>query len=118
MRLVYLVLGMVFMALGLIGALVPVLPTVPFLIVATACFARSSPRLESWLLDLPRFGPTLRKWRERGAITMKAKLMSLFGMSIGFALFWLGAKPTPILTLTVASIMLMGVAYVFSRPSS
>lgn len=118
MRLVYLMLGMVFVTLGLIGAFLPLLPSVPFLIAATACFARSSPRLESWLLNLPRFGPTVRKWRERGAIPMKAKLMSLFGMSIGFALFWLGAKPTPILTLTVASIMFIGAAYVLSRPSS
>jgi hypothetical protein len=73
MRSVYLVLGFIFIALGFVGAFLPVLPTTPFLILATTCFARSSPRLESWLLSHPRFGPSLRAWRERGAIPLRAK---------------------------------------------
>jgi uncharacterized membrane protein YbaN (DUF454 family) len=117
MRHVYLALGLAFIALGFIGAFLPVLPTTPFLIVAAACFARSSRSLESWLLDHPRFGPTLRAWRERGAIPWKAKLMSLAGTSVGFLLFWFGSKPGLALTLGVTVLMLTGVAYVFSRPT-
>lgn len=82
-RAVYLAVGLLFVALGFIGAFLPVLPTTPFLILAAACFARSSRRLESWLLDHRRFGPTLRGWRESGAIPRKAKMMSLAGTSIG-----------------------------------
>lgn len=116
MRSVYLVFGLAFLALGLVGAFLPVLPTTPFLILAAACFARSSQRLESWLLEHPHFGPTLLDWRERGAIPMKAKLTALAGTSLGFLLLWLGSAG-PALTTIAALLILVGLAYVFSRPS-
>ena len=117
LRAVYLAAGLLFVALGFVGAFLPVLPTTPFLILAVACFARSSRRLESWLLDHPRFGPTLRDWRERGAIPRKAKMMSLAGTSAGFVLFWFASHPGPLLAAAVAALMLAGLAYVFTRPS-
>lgn len=110
-------IGLVFVALGFIGAFLPVLPTTPFLILAAACFARSSRRLEGWLLDHPRFGPTLRDWRLRGAIPPKAKLAALVGSVAGFLLFWLGGNPGPWLIVGVAALMLTGLAFVYSRPS-
>jgi len=117
LRAVYLVVGLALVAMGFIGAFLPVLPTTPFLILAVACFARSSRRLENWLLDHPRFGPTLRDWRMRGAVPRKAKLMSLGGMLVGFTLFWIGSNPGPIAAGAVAALMLTGLAYVFTRPS-
>lgn len=114
---VFLVLGTGFVVLGFVGAFLPVLPTTPFLILAAACFARSSPRLENWLLQHPRFGPLLRDWRARGAIPRKAKLLALGGMTFGFALFWLGGHPGPLLTAIVALLMAVGLVYVWSRPS-
>lgn len=113
----YLVLGLGFVALGVIGAFLPVLPTTPFLILAAACFARSSTRLENWLLDHKRFGPLLRDWRARGAIPRRAKFASLAGTMAGYVLFWFGTQPGPLLALVVAALMLVGLAYVFSRPS-
>jgi uncharacterized membrane protein YbaN (DUF454 family) len=117
MRGVFLVLGIGFVVLGFIGAFLPVLPTTPFLILAAACFARSSPRLENWLLYHPRFGPLLRGWRERGAIPVKAKLMALGGVTLGFVLFWFGSHPGPWLTAAAVLPMLIGLIYVFTRPS-
>jgi len=72
----YLVLGLTFVGLGVVGAFLPVLPTTPFMILAAACFARSSTRLENWLLGHSRFGPLLRDWRARGAIPRPAKFAS------------------------------------------
>jgi uncharacterized membrane protein YbaN (DUF454 family) len=117
MRGIYLLIGLLFVALGFVGAFLPVLPTTPFLILAAACFARSSRRLENWLLEHRYFGPTLRDWRLRGAIPQKAKLAALVGTSLGFLLFWLGSNPGPMLMTAVAALMLAGLAFVFTRPS-
>lgn len=114
---VWLALGLLCVALGFIGAFVPLMPTTVFLIMAAACFARSSPRLETWLLDHPRFGPTLRAWRRERAIPRVGKVMACIGMSVGLGLFWWGARPHWPLLLLVAAIMGLCAAYVVSRPS-
>ncbi|WP_294930320.1 DUF454 family protein [uncultured Paracoccus sp.] len=114
----YLGMGLVFTGLGFAGAFLPVLPTTPFLIVAAACFARSSRRLEGWLLRHPRFGPLLVAWRERGAIPIRAKWASLIGSAVGFALFWIGSDPAWWLAGLVAGLMIFGVGFVFSRPTA
>lgn len=118
MRRVYFLIGVTFVAVGFIGAFLPVLPTTPFLLVALACFSRSSPRFENWLLTHPRFGTSLRAWRDRGAIPAKAKLAALAGVSVSFIVFWTVAAPGPALAIGVSAFMLTGLAYVFSRPSS
>lgn len=102
--------------LGGIGVVVPLMPTTVFLILAAACFARSSPAWEAWLLEHPRFGPSLRGWREEGAISRPAKLMACVGMSVGFVLFYLGAHPGIWLMLSVAGVMIASGIYVVSRP--
>lgn len=115
-RIVYLFAGFLMLALGIIGIFLPLMPTTIFLILAAWCFARSSPRLERWLLDHKHLGPTVVAWRENGAISRRHKGMAVTGMSVGFALFWIGARPGLWLWLLVAAFMLACAIYVLTRP--
>ncbi len=117
MRALWLILGCVMLALGVIGAFLPVMPTTIFLILAVGCFSRSSPRLERWLLDSPTYGPSLRAWREQGAVSRKGKLYASLGMVVGYGLFWWGAHPSFWLAAGVGLFFLASAAYVLTRPS-
>lgn len=118
MRGVFMLAGFVLAALGFVGLFLPVLPTTPFLILAAACFARSSDRLENWLLTHPRLGPVLRDWRAHRAIPRRAKWLALAGSSFGFLLF-LSAGPWGAgLIVLAAGLIMAGMAYVFTRPDA
>lgn len=71
------ILGIFFVALGVLGIFLPVLPTTPFLLLALACFAKSSERLHDWLLSHKTFGPPIRQWQETRSIPRKVKLVAL-----------------------------------------
>jgi len=116
-RLVWLISGLGFTALGLIGALVPLMPTTVFLILATGCFARSSPRLEAWLLNHPRFGAALRSWRSHRAVPRRAKQMAVAGMATGYVLFELAARPPLWLAFVVALLLIACAVWLISRPT-
>jgi len=116
-RPLWLVLGLVFVGLGLVGALLPLMPTTVFLILAVGCFARSSPRLEAWLLNHARFGPTLRAWRANGAIGRRAKALACGGMALGYLLFWFAVRPSLMIALVVGAAMAACAAFVLSRPA-
>jgi uncharacterized membrane protein YbaN (DUF454 family) len=74
---VYLIAGAVCIALGLIGILLPVLPTTPFILLASWCFSRSSRRLESALLRSRLLGPFLRDWRQHRAIRRRVRYLAI-----------------------------------------
>lgn len=84
----YLAAGLICVALGAIGAFLPVLPTVPFLLLAVFCFARSRPEWADRLYAHPRYGAALRQWRDRQAISRKAKLSALAVMAVSAAVSW------------------------------
>ncbi|TKT76371.1 YbaN family protein [Aquamicrobium sp. LC103] len=113
----YIALGCLMLLLGIIGALLPVMPTTIFLILAAWCFGRSSPRLEAWMLDHPRFGRVLRDWSATGAMPFAAKLMACGGMAAGYALFWLTVEPAAWLATLVAGLVLGCAGYVAARPN-
>ncbi len=114
-RAVYLCLGLVMVGLGIIGAILPLMPTTIFLILAAWFFSRSSPRLEAYLMN-SRFGGPLRDWRENGAISRKSKMLALTGMSVGYAVFLIASKPSVFLAIAVGASILACAAYVVSRP--
>jgi uncharacterized membrane protein YbaN (DUF454 family) len=113
----WLALGLLFTALGLVGAVLPLMPTTIFLILAVGCFARSSPRLEAWLLDHPRFGPGLRAWRREKAIPRGAKVMACVGIASGFVIFVLAAHPHLAPMLAVGLVLAAIAAWIVSRPA-
>ena len=117
-RWVYMFLGVCFSALGFVGLFLPVLPTTPFLILAAGCFARSSKRLESWLLSHAHLGPLLQAWRTHRAIPRHAKWLALMGCCGGFFLFLVAGPQNGVLIFLVAGLVLTGILFVFSRPDA
>lgn len=101
---------------GIAGAFLPVLPTTPFLLLALWFFSRSSPKLEKWLLSHPRFGQSLRNWRENGSIARKAKIAALSLMAISYAIFWFGTNPPALRAIIVLAVMLCSSLFIVTRP--
>ena len=115
-RLLYLCLGFASVALGTLGIFLPLLPTVPFMLLAAFFFARSSPRLEARILDHPRFGPHVRAWRERGAISPTGKRAALVAFAFS-AVLGLVLLPFPWL-LVPAAAGLVGGMWIATRPEA
>lgn len=76
-RLVFAGMGATFLALGVAGIFLPLLPTTPFLLLAAACFARASRRLHHWLLNHAVLGPIVMEWRAHRAMPYRSKLAAL-----------------------------------------
>lgn len=72
-----LVCGFLLIILAIIGIILPLLPTTPFLILAAACFYKSSPQMHHWIIHHPIFGEPIRKFQENRIITVKTKILSL-----------------------------------------
>lgn len=83
------------LAFGVVGIAVPLLPTVPFLLLAAFCFARGSRPVHDWLVAHPRLGPPIADWRAHGAIRSGAKRAALIaiavalGVSLAIGVSWL-----------------------------
>ncbi len=82
MRYVLLACGWVFLGLGVIGLFLPVLPTTPFVLLAAACFFRSSERIHSWLVSHPRFGPQITDYLEGKGLRRNTKVVALLTLWI------------------------------------
>ncbi|MCH1530318.1 MAG: YbaN family protein [Gammaproteobacteria bacterium] len=110
----WVIAGSVFVVLGAFGVILPGLPTTPFLILAAACYIRSSQRLYDWLIANKTFGPYLRDYREGKGIPKRAKKIALVMMTIfvGYAvLFALDDLFVRIVVLILGMIGFFYVAY-------
>lgn len=112
----YFVGGWASLALGAIGAFLPLLPTVPFVILAAFCFARSSPKWEAWLLGHKHFGPHIRAWREKGAISRRGKKAALLTFLVSILLSVL-LSPWPWFLVPVAAMLISG-TWIWTRPEA
>ncbi|MBT2145713.1 DUF454 family protein [Rhodanobacter sp. LX-100] len=73
MRWLLFAFGALSLALAVLGMVLPVLPTVPFLLLTAACWSRASPRWHRWLLSRPRLGPAIARWERERTIPRRAK---------------------------------------------
>ncbi|AKO97839.1 YbaN family protein [Marinovum sp. SP66] len=116
LRLFWIALGCLAIALGVLGIFLPLLPTTVFLLLAAFCFARSSPRLHAWLVEHPTLGPPILNWRDYRAISQRAKVLAvstmgvvlLAGLVLGLSA-WL---------VTLQAVVLAGAAlFIVTRPT-
>ncbi len=114
-RMIWLAIGWIAVGCAFIGLLLPIVPTVPFLLVAIWAFGRSSERLRQRLLSDPVFGPDIRKWHERGAIRRSAKLFATVAMASSVLIsLWLG-MPFYIVIPQAVILFCVGV-FIVTRP--
>jgi len=99
----------------MVGLLLPLLPTTPFLLLALWAGARGDPRLRFRLYRHRRFGPPLRDWRRHPALSMPTKISACAVIGISAGLVWLTAPGRPI-ALAVSTLLLAVAAYLLSRP--
>ena len=114
-RMLWNIAGLTFFAIGVVGAFLPLLPTVVFMLLAAFCFARGSQRLHGWLMNHRRFGPAIHDWQRHGAIRRPAKRMALVAIALSFALS-VGFGLTD-WVLAVQAMVLGGVSvFILTRP--
>ncbi|HMM50875.1 MAG TPA: YbaN family protein [Burkholderiaceae bacterium] len=102
-------------ALALLGAVLPVLPTVPFLLVAAWAGSKGWPQLETWLLEHPKHGPAIRRWRDHGAVPRRAKWVASAMMLASTAI--LAFSAVPLWTkIAVPAFMATVAAWLWMRP--
>ena len=107
--------AVVSLALGIIGAFVPVVPTVPFILLAAWAAARSSPRLSNWLEQHPTMGPYIREWRHGGVVRRSAKWTATLMMSGGAVIMLILVRPLWV-PITAIAIMASVAVWLWLRP--
>lgn len=111
-------LGVAFVGLGFLGVFLPLLPTTPFLLLALACFARSSPAIHDWLINHRMLGPYIVDWERDRSIPVGAKITSVVMMSASFAWLALGTNAPAIAIWMTGAILICVAVYIVTRPTS
>ena len=115
MRWLWNALGLLSVAVGVVGAFLPLLPTVPFMLLAAWFFAKGNPAWEARLLAHPHFGPPNARWRERGAIGRRAKTFAVVSLA-GSAVIGLLLLPGHWKWIPLGVAVLSG-TFILTRPS-
>ncbi|TNC73280.1 YbaN family protein [Rubellimicrobium roseum] len=116
-RLLWCATGYVALGLGIVGILLPVLPTTPFVILAAFAFSRGSPRMRARLEEHRHFGPAIRDWEARGAIRPRHKAAACMAMAVSLLGAVLLALPPAVLAMQALALAGAG-AFVLTRPSA
>lgn len=115
-RIFWLLTGLVSVAIGAVGVVLPLLPTTPFLLVAAFAFARSSQRLDRWLREHRSFGTLIDNWHREGSIDRRTKRIALVVLVLTPVATWLLDAPLWLIVLQI--VVLSGAAvFILTRPS-
>ncbi|MCW9033700.1 MAG: YbaN family protein [Rhodospirillales bacterium] len=116
-KILLLAFGWLCVGLGALGAFMPVLPTTPFLLLALWAFSRSSKRFHDWLYTHPKFGPSLRAWRDHKVVPLRAKILAVTTMMVSFIYVTFFYAETMVLPVIMATIMVPTALWLISRDS-
>ncbi|WP_339899480.1 YbaN family protein [uncultured Gilvimarinus sp.] len=116
-RLAWRVLALVFVGLGLVGAVVPGLPTTVFLLLGAWASSHGWPELNRWLLTHPKFGPPIKQWQNHRAVPRQAKYAAAAMMSISAILIFWSAIFTWVKVLLIG-LMVSVLFWLCTRPES
>ncbi|WP_180114736.1 YbaN family protein [Acinetobacter sp. YH12140] len=108
-------LVVVFVILGFIGALLPGMPTTVFLILAAWAASKGWPQMDAWLLNHPKYGPTLRAWRENGTVPRKAKWFASIMMFVSGLIMLFTSAPITVKIFTDLTMLIVGI-WLWTRP--
>jgi uncharacterized membrane protein YbaN (DUF454 family) len=117
-RLTLMGFGWICIALGIVGAVLPVLPTTPFLLLAVWAFARSSPFFHQWLLHHRLFGPLLSQWERHRVIPIRAKIFAVTGMAGGMVWVTVFSQAPWYAAVLMGGTVAFGAWFVLSKPSA
>ncbi|MDZ7841702.1 MAG: YbaN family protein [Gammaproteobacteria bacterium] len=115
MRCLWISLGLVCLGIGAAGAVLPLIPTTPLLLLAAFCFARSSRRLHDWLITHPRLGPPIDDWKRDRAIRRPAKWLATVSVAAALGTSLLIGVGAMILALQTAALLVV-LAFIWTRP--
>ncbi|NQZ00701.1 MAG: YbaN family protein [Bdellovibrionales bacterium] len=113
----YIGLGFICVALGVIGIFLPIMPTVPFLLLAAWCFERGSDKLHNWIISHQTFGPPILAWQQHGVIKKRSKVIAVFFITCSFSYVLLYR---PIMIPVKILLFIIGISvitFITTRPS-
>lgn len=116
MKIIWLFFGFITLLLALVGIILPLLPTVPFLLLAAFCFARSSTKIHGWLINHPKLGPPIYDWQNNGSISLKSKKIATICIMIALLVpIYIGLS-WKIISFQIV-ILCMVLSFIWTRPS-
>ena len=118
LRIFYLLIGTTTLVIGLIGVLVPLIPTTPLILISGFCFSKSSPRIHHWLITHKTFGPILNDWENGRIIRPKAKCYSITLMSLLISYSIIFVTDSLYLKVLLFTLCISVTLFILSRPSN